>query len=340
MNCIQSGPLVTVAIPTLYRHTYLQESIASALSQTYRNLEVLVADDGMNQDVRAVSEAAAHGDSRVRYWRNSERRGLAGNWNRCLELARGEYIIIIGDDDRLLPEGIAVLMEDATEDVIFGHHFLIDEVGRRLENETERNTRRYERDRIPPGPIACPEEIVWKNSVSSSASLVRSRAARGLRFKEDVNTPEIILFAELARDGASFRFVGKYVSEYRVHGGAATVTGLWHDKLVPYLSDIQVSIDTDTAKRKLLQSLLPAAVGRCLLRGDIEEAARLASNPNYPRGWNKPLSVLVQQLCLVLPGSRARNAYAALHRWRHRLSWFILRRAAKTHSSRRTTNES
>src|SRR5918911_1825747 len=103
--------LVSIAIPTFNRLDYLKEAVASALAQTYERVEVLIGDDGREEAIRAWGEEIARRDARVRYRRNPYNLGLAGNWNALADAARGEFLVIIGDDDRLLPEFVETLID-------------------------------------------------------------------------------------------------------------------------------------------------------------------------------------------------------------------------------------
>ena len=98
--------LVTIAIP-VRRERYFGEAFASALAQRYAPLEILVSDDSPGAEVgRTVREAA---DPRVRYVRNAQPLGFAGNFTACLRAARGELIKFLNDDDRLLPHCVEAL---------------------------------------------------------------------------------------------------------------------------------------------------------------------------------------------------------------------------------------
>lgn len=92
-------PLVTIAIPA-YKAGHLRESIASALSQTYENIEVVVVNDQSPEDVAAVVDS--FGDTRIRYFENARNMGKEDpslNWNECLRQARGEWFCLLCDDD-------------------------------------------------------------------------------------------------------------------------------------------------------------------------------------------------------------------------------------------------
>lgn len=92
---------VSVCIPTYNGSTYLRQAIESARMQTYSDFELLFVDDGSSDDTFEIVEEFARLDSRVRAYRNPQRLGLAENWNRCLELAGGEWIKFLFQDDYL-----------------------------------------------------------------------------------------------------------------------------------------------------------------------------------------------------------------------------------------------
>src|SRR5678815_4683061 len=217
--------LVTIGIPTFLRFGYLQESVYSALGQVHSEIEVLISDDGTDPRIREWSEGLARADSRVRYQRTAGRVGLAGNWNAIGSSARGELTAIIGDDYRLLPTFVSSLLElERHSDVVFGNVFLIDGGGERLGAESMRHTRAYGRDRLAVGLLPDPAAVVWANSVPMTGSLIRTARLRALRFREELNPPELEFFARLAAGGGRFSFCGEYVSEYRVHPGSETVS--------------------------------------------------------------------------------------------------------------------
>jgi glycosyltransferase involved in cell wall biosynthesis len=319
-----ADPLVTVAVPTFSRFSYLREAVASALGQTYPRVEVLVGDDGTSEEIRAWGEAEARRDPRVRYRRNPRNLGLAGNWNALADDARGDFLAVIGDDDRLLPDFAARLAGAlrAGHDVAFANHHLIDADGARLAGKTLRHTAAFHRDRLPPGPLADAAACVWRNSVPMSAALVRTDLVRRLRFKEDLNTPEIELFARLAAAGGRFFFVPDYLAEYRDHAGSATGSGLRSEALAPYLAALDVPPAVEPLKRALLGPMLLDGVKRCLLRGDAARARTLASNPYFAAsGARRAGNGRLQRLCLGLPGPLG----CALYRGAYRARALLLR---------------
>lgn len=95
--------LFSVTIPA-YKPQFLHECIESVLIQTYEKFELIIVDDNSPYHLEEI--VGEYSDSRIRYYRNAEGFGgyhVVGNWNKCLEYAQGEYVICMGDDDRLLP---------------------------------------------------------------------------------------------------------------------------------------------------------------------------------------------------------------------------------------------
>lgn len=95
--------LFSILIPA-YKVNYLKECIDSILSQTFANFEIIIVDDASPYDIWSV--VSQYDDNRIHYYRNEIGFGaynVVGNWNKCLEYASGNYVICMGDDDRLLP---------------------------------------------------------------------------------------------------------------------------------------------------------------------------------------------------------------------------------------------
>lgn len=97
-------PLVSVCIPAYNNEEYIEETCRSVLAQTYENLELVVVDDCSGDGTVRIVESLA--DKRVRLVKNEKNLGMAGNWNRCIQEARGEFVKILCGDDILYPKSI------------------------------------------------------------------------------------------------------------------------------------------------------------------------------------------------------------------------------------------
>lgn len=315
------NPRVSICIPTYDRLAYLREAVASARAQTLTDVEIVIGDDGDSADLRAWCLGQAGEDARVRYLKTPGRLRLAGNWTFLADQARGTYAAFIGDDDRLLPSFAERLWTAADQsatperpvDVVFSNHYVIDAEGRRLEAQSQAFTRDYGRGALHAGPIADVHTLVWGNSVPMSASIVRTEIVRRLRFKSDINTPELELFARMAAEGARFAFVDAYLSEYRVHAASETSVGLTVDRLAEYLQDVSTPASAERAKARCLEAMLVSGVGIRLRRGDVGGARTLLQSRYYPadarnrRAW-------AQRLLLLLPDGWIAPAYTSLRK--------------------------
>jgi len=100
------APLVTIAIPTFRRPDKLVEVVKSAIAQDFdRPVEIIIVDnDPEDGAARAIVDSLPADPARpVRYYVNDQNIGMFGNWNRCIELARGSWVTILNDDDLLRP---------------------------------------------------------------------------------------------------------------------------------------------------------------------------------------------------------------------------------------------
>ena len=119
------SPLISVAVPA-YRtpEKFLAQMIDSLLAQTYGNWELCIA-NGSPEDgaMKKVLEEYTKKDSRIRVSELTENKGIAGNTNAALEMARGEFVGLLDHDDLLAPnalyEIVRALDEDRTLDAVY-----------------------------------------------------------------------------------------------------------------------------------------------------------------------------------------------------------------------------
>ncbi len=96
-------PLVTIAIPTYNRAATLGRAVESALAQTHAELDVLVGDDGSDDGTAALLADLAARDERVRVVRRPRNVGMVANMDATLRGGRGEFTMLLADDDWLAP---------------------------------------------------------------------------------------------------------------------------------------------------------------------------------------------------------------------------------------------
>lgn len=93
----------SVTIPA-YKSKYLAQAITSVLNQEFDDFELIIVDDCSPEDIKSIVDN--YSDSHIRFYRNERNCGaidVVDNWNICLKYCTGEYVICMGDDDRMLP---------------------------------------------------------------------------------------------------------------------------------------------------------------------------------------------------------------------------------------------
>lgn len=136
-SSINFQPKVTVAIPA-YKATFLGDALQSLLDQDFTDYEIVICDDCPNDSVKKIIDPFLMelGESKVRYYKNEKRLWGGGSLSRCIELARGEYIKPLFDDDLLLAgcltEFSAVLDRHPDVSLVSSRRYLVDENGERL----------------------------------------------------------------------------------------------------------------------------------------------------------------------------------------------------------------
>ncbi|MGH7488544.1 MAG: glycosyltransferase family 2 protein, partial [bacterium] len=106
-------PTISVCIPTYNGAAYLARCLDSVLAQTFSDFEVVIVDDRSTDESVAIARGYAERDSRVQVFRNDVNLGLVGNWNRCVELSRGQWLKFVFQDDIVLPKCMTQMLAAA-----------------------------------------------------------------------------------------------------------------------------------------------------------------------------------------------------------------------------------
>ncbi len=99
-----TSPFVSICLPTFNRVDLLKQVVDCALAQTWQAFELIIVDNASSDETPRRATAWAAQDARIRYYRNDQNLGMVGNWNRALDLARGDRVTLWHDDDVYYPE--------------------------------------------------------------------------------------------------------------------------------------------------------------------------------------------------------------------------------------------
>lgn len=106
---------VSIAIPA-YKAAFIKETITSVLSQTYTNFELIIVNDKSPEDIDSI--VSCFYDPRIKYYKNTYNLGkesIVHNWNKCLSYAKGEYFVLLCDDDIMEPTFLKEMLELANK---------------------------------------------------------------------------------------------------------------------------------------------------------------------------------------------------------------------------------
>ncbi|MEQ8468229.1 glycosyltransferase family 2 protein [Coleofasciculus sp. E1-EBD-02] len=219
---------VSVCIPTYNRANYLVESVNSVLSQTYKDFELIICDDGSTDETSTV--VSQWNDSRIRYIRHAKNIGRSKNMRSGFDAAQGNYFIKFDDDDALTPEflekTVAVLETEPRVDFVCTNHWVIDKNGNRVESATKENAAKWGKDKLKPGIIPdLMRQTFQYQSLQVGSTLFRRACLQDVDYMrpEADGCEDFDLLVRLAIAGKQGYFLPEYLMEYRFHGGQTSL---------------------------------------------------------------------------------------------------------------------
>jgi len=212
-------PLVSIVIPCYRQAQYLRDAVDSALAQTYPRVEVIVVDDGSDDETQSVAESYKE---RVRYYRRPNG-GLAAARNHGLSCSSGQFVQFLDADDVIFANKIELQLNALGQEMssvvsISGYRLLDMDTGREL------NPPPMDLGSDPLGTLL----REWETGVSipiHCGLFARDVWGRGPAFDESLAAREDwVMWVMLALKGVRFSRVDAVLAEYRVRR-----TGMCHD---------------------------------------------------------------------------------------------------------------
>lgn len=250
-------PVLTIAIPTYQRPQDLAVAVASVVaagSGDNAQVELVVSDNSVDDDTEKVAPSLLKDwDGPARYARIPPEAGAVGNFNHCVTAATGRWVLILHDDDRLLPGAVAVIREaiaSTQERVLLFGARVVDGQGRVLRRQEFRHDRSLD-------PAAALRRVLTHSSfVRFPAIVVRADAyERAGPFDASVGgATDLDMWVRLwAAWGV--RCVAATTCEYVVHEGT------WTTRM--FTAETVFAIEEIFARAGRLGVLDPATLRRC-----------------------------------------------------------------------------
>lgn len=222
-------PKVSVILPNYNHARYLPARLASIAQQSYRDFELILLDDASSDGSQDILEAFAEKHPHCRTHFNAENSGSPFvQWNRGVEMARGEYLWIAESDDLAHPDflqRLVPLMEENTDlGIAYVQSMLIDEEGREM-HSYEKNLRfiyqsdAWQENFIKVGKEACRDWLLKHNPIPNASGILMRKSAylavggadEGMRLNGDWHLySKILLRYDLG-------FIAKELNYFRQH---------------------------------------------------------------------------------------------------------------------------
>jgi glycosyltransferase involved in cell wall biosynthesis len=215
-------PQISVAILTYDRTDYLREAIESVLADKDLDLELIVLDTASPVDVKAIIDGFS--DSRLKYHYHPVNLGMVGALNKCIDLCTGEFVLILNDDDRVLPTGLRrlsqALIDEPEAGVSIASVWLINEKSEQIGEKQEVTTedvcitgadfyKAYLTGKIP----VQPSTIFVRKSILDQAGYYDGSFEYG---------PDMDLLLRVGLKSKKVCLLADALGEYRIHGGSIT----------------------------------------------------------------------------------------------------------------------
>ncbi|WP_246073102.1 glycosyltransferase [Paenibacillus dokdonensis] len=222
-------PLVSILIPTYNRPDYFRQALESVLNQTYKNIEIVICDDSTNDETEKLIKNYLVNHPNIRYYRNEKNLGQFKNDLKCMDLAKGNYVNFLMDDDLFHPEKIDKMMwyfiADDTEEIslITSHRQVIDRYGNHL-TDWYATQRLFHEDRIIDG-IAFGELLLKNvtNFIGEPTTVLFRRNSLHEQFgtfcgRDNGCTVDLASWLNLLSEG-KIVYISETLSYFRIHEG-------------------------------------------------------------------------------------------------------------------------
>lgn len=227
-------PLISVIVPVYNVAEYLPECVDSIINQTYKNLEIILVDDGSTDACPDICDDYAKRDSRIRVI-HKKNGGLSDARNAGLDICTGEWIGFVDSDDYIASDMYEKLYCAAIENDcdVAVCHFLCEDDGALFDSN---KFRKYVYDKK--------EDMIWElfmggtGIISACLKLYKRGIFKKLRFPKNINYEDAYIVLDVVKVTSNMVILPDMLYFYRTRVGSITKeyywnTGMW-DEIIVY----------------------------------------------------------------------------------------------------------
>jgi glycosyltransferase involved in cell wall biosynthesis len=283
--------LISICIPTYRRAALLREAVESCLAQTYRPIEIVIGDDSPEDETQQmVQTIQVYPDVEIRYQKNQPSLGQAENINTLFRLAQGDRLVLLHDDDLLMPDALTHLARcwDSHPNLTaaFGKQYVLDPNAEWSLEQSESFNRDYFRHEKEAG-LQSPLQAAMRQQFPNDGFMVTTATARAVGFRADAIVGDGCDFDFGLRLGLlaeAFYFIDEYTAQYRV---CETAVSSKHNnnaasKKFELLSALNLTGELDALRKQILQKDARMVVSQHLRLKQKKQAWQIFVSQYYP----------------------------------------------------------
>lgn len=209
---------ISIVIPTYNRGKFISRAIDSIINQNYKNLEIVIVDDGSTDDTENVIKKYQIGEKRIKYIKNTVNRGVNYSRNCGIKASTGEWIAFLDSDDEYLPSSLLTICN------ILKSNNHIDVAGF-MNLVSNPNSKKYIQNGLMLNNwneyYPTYEDIVFKRNIKGDIHYIINKRVFNQKyyFMEDIRGLESLYYAKLAKNNYKFKYFN--INVVLVHCDAA-----------------------------------------------------------------------------------------------------------------------
>ena len=237
-----NNPRVSIGLPVYNAENFLKEALDSILSQTFEDFELIISDNASIDKTEDICRKYATQDNRIKYYRNKQNIGAARNYNRVVDLSKGEYFKWANHDDLCAPEFlercVAILEQSPSVILSYSRSILINEQGhfeanllKNLDINSPKSHERFKRFRILRNKKELGKKGLWSSIYMPIYGLIRKNCLEKTGLIGSYIASDLVLLDELALLG-EFYEVPEYLFFKRKHKQKSTTAHRAYDERI------------------------------------------------------------------------------------------------------------
>lgn len=178
--------LVSIAMCSYNGERFIKEQLNSILNQTYKNIELIIVDDGSKDKTLEIVEEYVKKDNRIKFFKNDKNLGFVKNFEKSISLCSGDYIALADQDDIWKKDKLEVFLKEIKDNtLIYSDAILIDKESKETGKQLIR----------PAGNLVsgkCNKAFIYYNCVSGNTLMFKKEL-----IKHILPIPEKITFHDI-----------------------------------------------------------------------------------------------------------------------------------------------